>query len=288
MTQQVLRIAQISDPHFGTEVPQVRDALRAALLQAPPDLLIVTGDITQRARRAQFAAARDFLQSLPVPRICLPGNHDLPLFDLFTRVLRPYARFRDYISPQREPEYTDARLAVVCVDATSPRRHKDGAVDAQKVERVAARLRQLPQPFRILATHQPLASATRSDRRNVIRGAHYAVEQWVEAGADLFIGGHIHLPYCLEVSAGEGRRAAMLAQAGTAISHRTRDGVPNSYNRFELVRDADGARRMRIERHDFDVQAERFALRRHVVARSEARAPGAAPAGWRMVSEHNA
>lgn len=288
MTGAPLHIAQISDPHFGTEVQAVRDALQAELLEARPDLLIVTGDITQRARRAQFAAARDFLRALPMPRVCLPGNHDLPLFDLFTRVMRPYARYRHFISPELAPQYIDPRVAVVCVDATSPRRHKDGAVDAPTVARVAAQLRALPQPFRIVATHQPLASATRSDRRNVIHGADHAVEQWVAAGADLFIGGHIHLPYCLEVGTADGRRAAVLAQAGTAISHRTREGVPNSYNRFELHCLEGGARRLCVARHDFDAGSGRFRLRRLVEARSGANAPGERPAGWKIHREENA
>src|SRR5690606_38599395 len=104
-----------------------------------------------------------------------------------------------YVSASLEPEFIDARLAVLCVDATSPRRHKDGVLDATRIERTAARLMQLPQPFRLVATHQPLASITPGDRRNVAHGAHNALESWISAGADLFLGGHIHLPYCLEI-----------------------------------------------------------------------------------------
>lgn len=285
-----LRIAHLSDTHFGTEVAPVRDALLEELRADAPDLLVVTGDITQRARRAQFARARSFLEALgPVPRVCLPGNHDLPLFDLFTRFTRPYARFRRYISPGLEPEYVDDRVALLCVDATSPYRHKDGALPPPKVALFASRLARLTQPFRILATHQPLASATEADRRNVAHGAHLALERWIGAGADLFLGGHIHLPYCLPVRAQEGQRAAVLLQAGTAVSRRTRRGVPNSYNVIHFGQES-GWRRMRIERRDFDAGARRFLPRHRHLAMAPLREEGRGGdgAGWNVVAEEHA
>lgn len=288
-----VRIAQISDPHFGTEVGAVRDALLADLHAHPPDLLLLTGDITQRARRAQFAAARDFLDALPpTPRLCLPGNHDLPLFDVFTRFTRPYGRFRRFISAQREPVFEDARLAVLSVDATSPWRHKDGKVDAAQIEGIASRIARLPQPFRLVATHQPLASATVGDRRNVIHGAQQALPRWIGAGADLFLGGHIHLPYCLPVGTPDGRRRAMLLQAGTCISHRTRQGVPNSYNIIVLEQDL-AQRRMHMEQRDFDPTTGAFTPRHRHVAVNALRtgaAHGDASAGdsWNLVAEDGA
>ncbi len=284
-----LRIAHISDPHFGTEVTAVRDALLADLTTQPPDLLLLTGDITQRARRAQFARARAFLDALPpMLKLCLPGNHDLPLFDVFTRFTRPYERFRRYVSPSLEPEHADPRLAVLCVDATSPWRHKDGAVDATQVQRTAARLRDLPQPFRLVATHQPLASATLTDRRNVIHGAHHAMQQWIGAGADLFLGGHIHLPYCLQVSMDDDSRSALLLQAGTCLSHRTRQGVPNSYHQITLEQDVT-QRRIRIEQRDFDATTGAFQPRRRYLAlnalRTAAEGASAASDRWLLAAE---
>ncbi|MDQ2641174.1 MAG: metallophosphoesterase [Pseudomonadota bacterium] len=288
-----VRIAQISDPHFGTEVDAVRDALLADLHADPPDLLLLTGDITQRARSAQFAAARDFLGALPpMPRICLPGNHDLPLFDVFTRFTRPYGRFRRFISPQREPVFEDARLAVLGVDATSPWRHKDGKVNAAQIDGLASRIARLPQPFRLVATHQPLASATHSDTRNVIHGAPQALQRWIGAGADLFLGGHIHLPYCLPVETPDGQRRAMLLQAGTCISHRTRQGVPNSYNVIVLEQDL-AQRRMHMERRDFDATTGAFMPRHRHVAVNALRT-GAADGdastadSWNLVAEGSA
>lgn len=285
-----VRIAHISDPHFGTEVPEVRDALVAELRADPPELLLLTGDITQRARRAQFAAARAFLAALPpVPRVCLAGNHDLPLFDVFTRFTRPYGRFRHYISASLEPSFEDERVAVVSVDATSPWRHTDGAVDAQQVEGLAARLRGLRQPFRLVVTHQPLAPHSENEQDDVIHGAPLALQRWVDAGADLFLGGHIHLPYCMPVGTADGSRHALLLQAGTCLSHRVRRGVPNSYN-VVVLEQSPAQRRMRIERRDFDAAENRFVPRHRHLAVNAPRGADSAGGGdsWKVISEGSA
>src|SRR5687767_2800553 len=101
-------IAHISDPHFGTIDPPVQDALLAELCRDDVDLIVLTGDITQRARASQFRAAREFLDALsPKPWIAIPGNHDIPLFDVLTRFLRPYRLFNKFISRQIEPRYSD-------------------------------------------------------------------------------------------------------------------------------------------------------------------------------------
>lgn len=277
-----LRIAHLSDPHFGTVVPAVRDALLADLLAQPPDLILLTGDITQRARRDQFVQAREFLDALPqVPRLCLPGNHDLPLFDVITRAIKPYDHYRWYIAKDLEPRYVDDRIAVLCVDATSRLRHKDGALGAQQIGRAAAALRQFDRPFRIVATHQPLAAAVGSDLHNVAQGAPLALDSWMAAGADLFLGGHIHLPYCLEVRTTDHRESAVLLQAGTCLSRRVRDGIPNSWNMVTLVR-LGGERRMHIERRDYDAASGRFVVaRRHeAVSMMDRRRTGLN--GWRL------
>jgi 3',5'-cyclic AMP phosphodiesterase CpdA len=257
---QRMRIAHLSDPHFGTVIPQVRDALLAQLQTHPPDLILLTGDITQRARREQFVEARSFLDALPqVPRLVLPGNHDLPLFDLLTRMVKPYDHYRWYISPELQPEYIDERAAVLCVDATSRLRHTDGALSRGQIERTAERLAGLDLPFRIVATHQPLAAMLDSDARNVARGAAQALDRWIAAGADLFLGGHIHLPYCLEVRTADLRQSGVVLQAGTCLSNRLRNGIPNSYNLVTLHRQGN-QRQLLMERRDYDAASDRFVV----------------------------
>jgi 3',5'-cyclic AMP phosphodiesterase CpdA len=280
-----LRIAHLSDPHFGTAVPAVRDALVAELRADPPDLILLTGDITQRARRVQFAEAKAFLDALPaVPRLCLPGNHDLPLFDVLTRAVKPYHYYRQFISHELEPHYLDDRIAVVCVDATSRFRHKDGAITQRQIERAAAQLQQWRRPFRLVATHQPLAALVASDRANVAHGAAPALDRWISAGADLFLGGHIHLPYCLEIATTDHRDSSVLLQAGTCLSRRIRNGIPNSYNLVTLQR-AGGERRMVIERRDYDVASGHFAVTRRNEAWSMMDRVRTGLNGWRLQAQ---
>jgi 3',5'-cyclic AMP phosphodiesterase CpdA len=282
---QRVRIAHLSDPHFGTVIPAVRDALLAELQTHPPDLILLTGDITQRARRDQFVEARRFMDALPrVPCLSLPGNHDLPLFDLVTRLVKPYDHYRSYISPELQPEYVDERVAVLCVDATSRLRHTDGTLSQGQIDRTAERLARLDLPFRLVATHQPLAAMLDSDVRNVARGAAQALDRWIAAGADLFLGGHIHLPYCIEVRTQDLRQSGVVLQAGTCLSNRLRNGIPNSYNLVSLQRQG-SQRHLIIERRDYDAASDRFllAVRREATSLMDRRRTRLN--GWRLAPQ---
>jgi 3',5'-cyclic AMP phosphodiesterase CpdA len=264
-------IAHISDPHFGTVDVPVRDALLRELRAEHIDLVVLTGDITQRARASQFHEAREFLDALkPKPWIAIPGNHDIPLFDVLTRAFQPYRLFNRFISNEIEPSYAMEDVAVVCFNATRRTRHKNGVLPRRPVTQTAKRISALSQPFKIVATHQPLAVTLDSERHNVARGADRALEQWINAGADLFIGGHIHLPYCTLVRAPGSARTAVVLQAGTSISLRVRHGVPNSFNR--LVFDA---RSMRLERCDYDAALTSFTTTRTYQAERT-------PTGWTL------
>lgn len=250
-----MRLAHISDTHFGAEDAAICAALRADLIDQAPDLIVLTGDITQRARSSQFLAARTFLDSLtPTPVLALPGNHDLPLFDLLTRFLAPYRRFRRYVCPTLSPVWKAGPVVVIGVNSTRVLRHKHGELSAELVEKVRTQLSTLSQAFKIVAMHHPLDVIAASDRRNRVRGAGAALDAWIGAGTDLFLGGHIHLPYCIGVS--RGSRAAIILQAGTSASTRRRGGLPNSYNFVRL--DVGRTRRMAIERRDHHPATRRF------------------------------
>lgn len=249
-----MRLAHISDTHFGTEEAPICAALRNDLRREPPDLLVLTGDITQRARQAQFRAARAFIDGLgPIPSLVLPGNHDLPLFDLLTRFVEPYRYFQRYLGVDLAPAWQGIEVAVVGVNSTRRWRHKHGELPAELVASVAERLAALTQPFKIVALHHPLAVIDPADRRNRVRGAEAALDAWTAAGADLFVAGHIHLPYCVLVGQ---RRPAVVLQAGTAVSRRRRGRQPNSYNR--ILFEVKPGRRMTIERRDYDADAGHF------------------------------
>lgn len=133
-------LLQLSDPHFGTEQAPMVKAL-AALAQQQPDLLVLSGDITQRAKRNQFAVARAFTDRLGAPLLAILGNHDIPLFDLGQRLFHPYARYREAFGNELEPIHTSRDLLVQCVNTTRGYGHKGGTESSAQIKRVAIRLR---------------------------------------------------------------------------------------------------------------------------------------------------
>jgi 3',5'-cyclic AMP phosphodiesterase CpdA len=218
-------LLQLSDPHFGTERPEVVQAVLALAQAQQPDLVVLSGDITQRARASQFTAARRFVQALGAPVLAVPGNHDIALFNLFARVFRPYAAYAKAFGTELEPVFESPQLLVQGVNTTRPWRHKHGEVSAQQIQRVAQRLRQATaQQLRVVVVHQPVAVPPEDGSRNLLRGHQAALKAWALAGADVVLGGHIHLPGVLRVP-GLGR-PLWVVQAGTAVSSRTRRGDP--------------------------------------------------------------
>ncbi|MDZ7858036.1 metallophosphoesterase family protein [Sphaerotilus sp.] len=230
-------LLQISDTHFGTEQAPVVDALTRIVRQQRPDMLVLSGDITQRARPDQFRAARAFVDSLGVPMLAIPGNHDIPLFDLWTRLRHPYGRYTAAFGTDLEPVHRSPDLLVVCVNTTRPRRHQHGEVSALQVDRVARLLERAESAqLRVVVVHQPVAVTRAEDMPDRLHGHAVAVQRWAEAGADLVMGGHIHLPFVLPLHGLA--RPLWVVQAGTAVSSRVRDGVPNSVNLLRWGEDA--------------------------------------------------
>lgn len=261
-------LLHISDLHFGTETPAVVEALIRLHAEAAPDLVVVSGDITQRATRHQFNKARDFLSALgPAGVMILPGNHDVPLFNLALRTLDPWRRWREAFGPALEPIHDDADLLVIGVNTVRPRWHKNGAVSPLQIAQVTEHLvNARPGQLRVVVTHQPAAVIRAKDEADQLIRADAALRAWVAAGLDLVLGGHIHLPYVVSLADRHpdlGRRA-WLAQAGTATSRRTRSGIPNSVNLIRCSSPAGaGGRAMTIERLDHDERTQSFRVGRH-------------------------
>lgn len=227
-------LLHISDTHFGTEQPPVVSALQALVRERHPDLLVFSGDITQRARPAQFAAARRLCDALGIAQmLALPGNHDIPLYNLLGRMTRPYGNYLRMFGPRLEPMLETDDFLVIGVNTTRPSRHKNGEVSLEQVHRVARQLQGArPGQLRIVVTHQPADVIRVQDEPDRLRGAEHALQDWSRAGADLVLGGHIHLPYVLDLSARPTPtpRPMWLVQAGTAVSSRVRHGTCNSVN----------------------------------------------------------
>jgi 3',5'-cyclic AMP phosphodiesterase CpdA len=254
-------LLQISDPHFGTEVPQVVEALRALTAELAPSLVVMSGDITQRATEEQFRLASAFLRQLPAPAsLVVPGNHDVPLMNLALRALSPFSRFNKAFGRELEPVHDDAHLLVIGVNTVMPIWHQQGAVSMRQTERICRLLQQAtPEQVRVVVCHHPVHVIRPEDDKNLLRGAADAVPRWVAAGADLVLGGHIHLPYFrpLKHRFPNLPRAAWVAQAGTAVSSRIRSGICNSVNYVQPLATGNGAS-CRVERWDYSERLDAF------------------------------
>ena len=135
-------LLHVSDTHFGTEKPKVVAALLALARERRPDLLVLSGDITQRAQPSEFQAGHAFCQQLGIARmLALPGNHDIPLMHLLDRLVRPYARYMAAFGPRLDPVLDMDGFLVVGVNTTRAARHKNGEVSQEQVARVATQLR---------------------------------------------------------------------------------------------------------------------------------------------------
>lgn len=244
-------LAHISDLHFGAELSGAAADLRADLARAAPDLIIVSGDLTQRARTAQFAAARTYLDTLPpAPRLVVPGNHDVPLYDVVRRFLAPLGRYRRHIAEELDPVLDDGELFVAGINTARSLTWKSGRISLSQIETLRRRLSATRAPHRIVVTHHPFIPPPVGDassdkaRIELVGRAAWALTVLDAGHVDLLLSGHLHHSY-----AGDTRthypaahRAIVAAQAGTAISRRVRHGEPNGYNLITLDGDS-----MRIE-----------------------------------------
>ena len=263
-------LMHVSDPHFGAERVPVVAALEALVREQRPDVMLLSGDITQRATRAQFAAARRFVDRLALPAlVAIPGNHDIPLFNLAARLLWPYARYAQAFGPDLEPQFENPQVLVLALNTTRRWRHVDGELSAAQIERVARRCEQAPAAqWRIVVVHQPVAVPRPQEVHNLLHGREAAVRRWSAAGVDLVLGGHIHLPYVLplhEQLTGLPRRL-WAVQAGTAVSKRVRAEAGNSVNLIRIDAGAGttgpagaaAAPQLQVERWDHSPTAQRF------------------------------
>lgn len=237
-------IVHISDLHFGRVDTELLAPLRTAINGIAPDVVVVSGDLTQRARSAQFRAARDFLATIPFPQIVVPGNHDIPFYDVVRRFLAPLTRFHRYITDNPMPEFRDDELDIVGVNTARSLTFKGGRINLEQVQAIAQRFDGLPEPVtRIVVTHHPFDVPPDGDEDDVVGRAPAAMAEFARAEVDVFLSGHLHrsntdttaLRYRI------GGFAAVVVQAGTATSTRGR-GEHNAFNVLRI-----GERDMRVQ-----------------------------------------
>ena len=243
-------IVHLSDLHFGRVDAALLAPLRAQVEALGPDLVVVSGDLSQRAKSTEFIAARAWLDTLPGPQIIVPGNHDISLYNVFRRFAQPLTRYRRYITDDLAPFYADDEIAVLGVNTARSLTFKDGRVNEEQVAQIRARFADMgEQHTRIVVTHHPFDLPQGFDEDDLVDRAPQAMAAFAASGVDVLLAGHLHASH---TSSTAGRYqideyAALVVQAGTATSTRGRGEV----NSFNVVR-VDSAR-IDVERYGWDV-----------------------------------
>lgn len=225
-------LVHLSDIHFGAVDCTLIDPLVAQIVQIKPHVVVVSGDLTQRARASQFREARRFLDRLPKPQIVVPGNHDVPLYNIFARFFHPLRNFQRYITDDLEPLYADDEIAVAGINTARSLTFKGGRINEEQIANARDRLCSLGAAVKkVIATHHPFDIPADHGEHELVGRARAAMEMFAKCGADLLLAGHLHVSHT--ESTAERYRisgfSAIVVQAGTATSKRER-GESNSFN----------------------------------------------------------
>ena len=250
-------LVHLSDLHFGRTDPALLEPLLATIESTRPDVVVVSGDLTQRARSAEFRAARDFLARISAPKVIVPGNHDVPLYRVWERFLSPLDKFKRHFGDDLTPSFVDHEIAVVGINTARSLTFKSGRINEEQMAEIHRLLDPIDESvMKIVVTHHPFDLPDDPGDVKLVGRAHAAMEVFARCGVDLLLAGHFHTSQAGDTSARHDLSgyAALVVQAGTATSTRGR-GEENSFNVLRLTSDE-----AEIERRTWQPDTSTFAV----------------------------
>ncbi len=231
-----MRLVLLTDLHFGRAQPDLVQPLLDSVAKADPDLIVIAGDFVQRARASQFSDARAFVDRLQHDWIAVPGNHDIPLFNILARALAPRAAYRRWIAANTEPMFETDEAVVVGLDTTHRWSHQRGLIRPAQIERVGRVIRNnCRDRIVVVMAHHPFHHAPDVEKK-VMKGAADALDHWSECGPHVILSGHLHTWTVEPFLAQKNKLMTLQVHCGTGLSTRLR-GDPNEY----AILDLDGA-----------------------------------------------